>query len=664
MISKYVKDEKDIKRRLEVDRNSDWDPILHRSLASEIQTLPHLDSTLRSSAYENEFHSRSSYPTYKRSKSSADTLARRLYKSIFNLHIGIHAYIFFVIMLFFFSSLVRCILAAYILQPAFCAPISFPPWNPWWPRDDPLTLSTPLGTVKGANVGANVVRFTLPFAQPPLGDLRFANPQPVKNFTGHDATQLPSACYQGNGGRGGNGPSEDCLYTTYYVPTSARQSGDRLPFMVWYHGGSGIVGSASQDGLNAAQWAVKQNVIVVVPQYRLGLFGWLSTADTLDEQQGGAPGAAKVAGNQAIRDVIAALQQIPTLADVLHGDAAKVTIMGQSSGATMMRALLTTPSAQTLFNNAILVSDPMDYGLSSKDDNNFLGNLAMQSLNCSDVACARNQTADDILAATNTAYTDGPQQNQRISGGTPWRGMIGDLITSSIATTSHIQKDVIMSTVQNEMGPTTGYYFSFQPAGIMTLSLQGALLSLGQAENIVFNQNRGMAAANETIYQINNTLSDGIRIEFEQLATDGVWRCAVQSNAYTLAGAGSNIWLAEWDLGATYISNAQNQYCTTDNRVCHEDDIEMIFGTVPNPTAQQEKASMEMQTRYSNFAKSGLPNAPNAPSWQPVSSATQLNMILVNPDGSTSIQQTQHAPACAGDAWGNTIKFDYQLYTV
>ncbi|MCO5596200.1 hypothetical protein L7F22_050260 [Adiantum nelumboides] len=545
-----------------------------------------------------------------------------------------------------------------------CAPLWFPHWKPWWPRDDPLTLSTPLGTVKGANVGSNVVRFTLPFAQPPTGDLRFANPQPLKNFTGHDATQLPSACYQGNGGRGGNGPSEDCLYTTYYVPMNAHSNGNRLPFMVWYHGGSGIVGSASQDGLNAAQWASKQNVIVVVPQYRLGLFGWLSTTDTLDEQQGGAPGATKVAGNQAIRDVIAALQQIPTLADVLYGDASKVTIMGQSSGATMMRALLTAPSAQTLFNNAILVSDPMDYGLSSKDDNNFLGKLAMQSLNCSDVACARTKTADDILEATDTAYTDGPKQNQRISGGTPWRGMIGDLITSSIATTTHIQKDVIFTTVQNEMGPTTGYFFSSQPAGATTLSLQGSLLSLGQAENIVFNQDRGNIAANQTIYPVNSTLDDGIRIEFEELATDGVWRCAVQHNAYTLAQSGSKIWLAEWNIGATYVSNEQNSYCTTDSRVCHEDDIELIFGTVSNPTSQQQKASKDMQTRYSNFAKSGIPNSPNSPPWQSVSSAIQLNIIIVNQDGSTSIQQTQHAPACAGDVWGNKVKFDYQLYTV
>ncbi|PWN37380.1 uncharacterized protein FA14DRAFT_159454 [Meira miltonrushii] len=290
--------------------------------------------------------------------------------------------------------------------------------------------------------------------------------------------------------------------------------------------------------------------------------------------------------------------------------------------------------------------------------------MAMQALNCSDVACARAQSADAVLNATFVAYTDGPQQDERISGGTPWRGMVGDLITSSIATTTHLSKDVIMTTVQNELGPTTGYYFNYQPAGATTLDFEGTPDTLGQAENIVFNQNRGIVAANQTIYQVTETEPDGIRIMFEEIGTDGVWRCAVQRNAYTLAGAGSKVYLAEWEIGKTYISNINNEYCTTDNRVCHEDDIELIFGTAANPTAEQTKASDNMQTRYSNFAKSGIPNAPNAPAWQPVVSATELNMILVNPSGVTSINQTQHAPACAGSVWGNVVKFDYQLYTV
>lgn len=659
-MKKSLQDVVNNKRRLEFDREMNLYPISLDPLTIH-SSQPRRFQIVRNTVYRFN-HSGPSYLIYKRRKSLVDRLLEQFY--LFINHFGVQSHLFLIIMLFFFSALMRCILAAYILQPTLCAPLWFPHWQIWWPRDDPLTLSTPFGTVKGANVGSNVIRFTLPFAQPPLGALRFANPQPIKTFNGHDATQLPFACYQGNGGVGGNGPSEDCLYSTFYIPNSARSSTNRLPIMVWYHGGSGIVGSASQDGLNAAEWASTQNVIVVVPQYRLGLFGWLSTANTLDEQQGGSPGATKVAGNQAIRDVLFALQQIPTLADAMGGDASRVTIMGQSSGATMMRALLTTPSAQTLFNNAILVSDPMDYGLSSKDDNNFLGNLGMQSLNCTDLACARNKSANDILTATNTAYTDGPHQNQRISGGTPWRAMVGALITSSIATTTHIQKDVIMTTVRNEMGPTTGDYFSYQPAGAMTLSFQGSNLSLGQAEDLVFNQNRGLVAANMSIYQVNRTLNDGIRIMFEELSTDGVWRCAVQNNAYTMSSSGSKIWLAQWDLGATYISNQHNSYCTTDDRVCHEDDIEMIFGTVPNPTAQQKSASAEMQTRYSNFAKQGFPNAPNAASWQPVSSETQLNMLLVNHDGTTNIQQAQHAPACASNAWGSKVKFDYQLYTV
>lgn len=76
-------------------------------------------------------------------------------------------------------------------------------------------LQTPWGQVHGYPCENNVVRFTLPYAQPPIGPLRFANPQPIKTFVGHDATVTPPSCFQETGDvRGGNKPSEDCLYAT------------------------------------------------------------------------------------------------------------------------------------------------------------------------------------------------------------------------------------------------------------------------------------------------------------------------------------------------------------------------------------------------------------------------------------------------------------------
>lgn len=78
------------------------------------------------------------------------------------------------------------------------------------------TIQTSYGPAAGVEVGSSVIRHTLPYAQPPVGALRFADPQPLTTLNGYDTTKTPPSCYQGSGDpRGGNAPSEDCLYATY-----------------------------------------------------------------------------------------------------------------------------------------------------------------------------------------------------------------------------------------------------------------------------------------------------------------------------------------------------------------------------------------------------------------------------------------------------------------
>lgn len=102
---------------------------------------------------------------------------------------------------------------------------------------NPLQVSTPFGQVAGASVAdGKAQRFTLPYAQPPVGPLRFANPQNVVSFGAaasvYDASKLPARCYQySDDPRGGTEPSEDCLYSVVYKPTGAK-SGDNLPIVV------------------------------------------------------------------------------------------------------------------------------------------------------------------------------------------------------------------------------------------------------------------------------------------------------------------------------------------------------------------------------------------------------------------------------------------------
>jgi carboxylesterase type B len=342
------------------------------------------------------------------------------------------------------------------------------------------------------------------------------------------------------------------------------------------HGGSGVAGSSTASGLDASGFASRNNVIVVVLQYRLGLFGWLQSNTTLDEAAGGAPGGDKVAGNMALRDVVAALTQLRALAASFGGDAGSVTVMGQSSGAQMVRALLTLPAAQPLFQRAVLVSDTAYYGMATQTDHNALGGGAMALLGCTDIACARGKTKSEILAASTEVFSTVPQANPAVSGGTPWRPMLGDYFPSSITSGGKTSKAVLISTVANEAGATAGALFLPSHAGstILTLRQGNYPVPYSVALGLIFNAGRGDALSLLAPYATNGTTEDETRSQFELGGTDGLWRCSSQRNARALASAGTPVWLAQHDVGARYISNADNDYCTkSDSHVCHEDDI-------------------------------------------------------------------------------------------
>lgn len=327
---------------------------------------------------------------------------------------------------------------------------------------------------------------------------------------------------------------EIILYS-YYMPTKVVK-GANLPVYVWVHGGSGVIGSSTGAGLDGTPFVQSQNVIVVLLQYRLGLFGWLQTGATLNEATGGQANGTTVAGNQAMRDVVMALQQVKAVVPIIGGDASKVVLMGQSSGASMVRALLTTPAADNLFSHAVIVSDTADYGLSEIVDNNALGEYAMGQLNCdvSDISCAREASADDVLSATFAAYSDIPQTNPSINAGTPWRAMKGAYVTGSIEKGVKSSIPMIMTTVANEAGSATADYFD--PSYTNTTELtytnsDGETTSMSDALSLVFNAGRGPVLANMTQVYPEALVEDGLREQFEVISTDGLWRCPTQYNA-------------------------------------------------------------------------------------------------------------------------------------
>jgi para-nitrobenzyl esterase len=193
----------------------------------------------------------------------------------------------------------------------------------------------------------------IPFAQPPVGELRWRPPQPQAAWQGvrdatvmqHDCMQMPAPSEAAPGGT--TTPSEDCLYLNVWTPAGNR--GAHLPVMVWIYGGGFLNGGASPAVYDGSAFA-KRGVVIVTFNYRLGRFGFFAHPALTAEQDGGP------LGNYGYMDQIAALKWVKRNIAAFGGDPARVTIFGESAGGSSVLALMTSPMARGLFAQAIVES--------------------------------------------------------------------------------------------------------------------------------------------------------------------------------------------------------------------------------------------------------------------------------------------------------------------
>lgn len=210
-------------------------------------------------------------------------------------------------------------------------------------------VKTDSGVVEGKDDGAVHTFLGIPYAAPPVGDLRWRPPQPATKWTGvRKATEFGAHCMQGKVYGDMNfrdpGGSEDCLTLNVWVPAKAPSA--KLPVMVWIYGGGFAAGSTSevrQDGTYLAQ----QGVIVVSMNYRLGIFGFFTHPELAKESGHNA------AGNYGFMDQLAALKWVHENIAAFGGDPGNVTIFGESAGSFSVSAQMASPLAKGLFQRAI-----------------------------------------------------------------------------------------------------------------------------------------------------------------------------------------------------------------------------------------------------------------------------------------------------------------------
>ena len=227
---------------------------------------------------------------------------------------------------------------------------------------DPTMRTIGQGTLTGViQENGSYAWLGIPFAEPPVGDLRWKAPRPPKPWQGtFQANQEKSSSVQfvstlttsagfEDTDKDGLVGSEDCLYLKVYAP-SGTSAKDRLPVMYWIHGGGNNSGSMrSYNGVHLAQ---TQKVLVVTVQYRLGAMGWFFHPALVDENAN----EEDRSGNWAVLDMIYGLEWVRDNIAQFGGDAGNVTIFGESAGGGDVMALMLSPRARGLFHKAICES--------------------------------------------------------------------------------------------------------------------------------------------------------------------------------------------------------------------------------------------------------------------------------------------------------------------
>jgi len=285
-----------------------------------------------------------------------------------------------------FSSIVRsfaCALLFAAAVPASAAPVQ-----------------TEGGLVDGVGEDGVTVFKGIPFAAPPVGDLRWREPQPAAAWSGVKRADVFSPICMQRGSYPEDAPaepmSEDCLTLNVWVPHGA-VAGANLPVMVWIYGGGLLNGTASTP-LYAGDALARRGMILVTANYRLGALGFLAHPELTRES------AHKVSGNYGLLDQIAALGWVKRNIAAFGGDAGNVTVFGQSSGSISISALCASPLAAGLFRRAIGQSgglfEPLEvapeFALAGAEQEgvSFAARLGAPSL-----AALRAKPAADIVAA-------------------------------------------------------------------------------------------------------------------------------------------------------------------------------------------------------------------------------------------------------------------------
>ncbi len=490
--------------------------------------------------------------------------------------------------------------------------------------DVPPRIKIANGVLEGINESGVRVFKGVPFAQPPVGDLRWKEPQPTKNWEGilkadkfgPRAMQRP--IFSDMNFRS-NGVSEDCLYLNVWTP--AKSANDHLPVLVYFYGGGFIAGDGSEYRYDGESLA-RRGIVTVTINYRLSVFGFLAHPELTKESPHHA------SGNYGLLDQNAALKWVQKNIAAFGGDANKITIAGESAGSFSVSAQMASPLSKNIIAGAI------------GESGSLLGKQSTVSL--SEAEKAGVAFAKSVSAGSLTAL----------------RAIPAEQLLEATAKPGNARFPVDVD----------GYFFPKPPLQIYTEGLQAhvpLLVGWNSEESgygaITGNQNPTKEDYIKAVQKMYGENAEAILKVYNASGDD-----AVKAVATGLAGdrfIGFSTW--KWsDIQSATGGKPVYRYMYARPRpamrsdtgditgsaahgASHSSEIEYALGNLPTNRVydwqpEDYKVSEILQAYFANFVKTGNPNGTGVPTWPAVKSGGPARLMYIDANTEAETEKTRN----------------------
>jgi para-nitrobenzyl esterase len=469
-----------------------------------------------------------------------------------------------------------------------------------------LVVDTDRGLVRGTVAGDMTEFLGVPYAAPPVGDLRWRPPQPHARWSGvRDATSFGPHCPQGPSPFGQSSTSEDCLFLNVFAP--ARRDDDsehRAPVMLWIHGGALVVGESNDYD---PTMLVARGVVVVTINYRLGALGFLAHPALAAESAQGS------SGNFGLLDQQAALRWVRRNIREFGGDPGSVTIFGESAGGLSVHEQLVSPLAHGLFARAIDESGAYQPNQPSLTAAEAAGSAFAAGAGCASqtAACLRSLPVTTILAKQTGGTT-----NPNVDGVVLPRTILAALQSGRF---NHVP--VVEGTNHDEWRL---FVAQVELATHTPLSAAAYVPAIAATLRVPL----PVATAIANVYPLSDFSSPSVALG--AVGTDAIFACGARTFAGLLS---QHVRTFQYEFDDP---NAPMRFLppvSFPTGAYHASELQYLFELttpVPSPglSAAQQRLSQTMVSYWTHFARTGSPNSEATPNW-PRSDAAQRFQSLV-----------------------------------